>query len=194
VVEHRRRQHQPVDVAQRAAHPAQRRRLVLEVELVERGLAQGAQRRACIQPSEHLPQRRGERVEQRQVAARRRLQPGAAHLHRHRATVLRAATVHLTDRGDRDRLSVQLVQDPARRLAPRLLEDPGDVTHRQRPGGLVARPPELHGQVGERGRQRVGGDNVGGAAERDAAAGGAPHERGAGVQQCAQGGRRADRG
>ena len=79
-----RRHDQPLDVAQDARHAPVRGRLVLEVELVERLLADRAQQRARVGLRQRGAKRCRQRVEQRQVGSHRAVEPRPAHADRHR--------------------------------------------------------------------------------------------------------------
>ena len=65
--------------------------LVLEVELVERLLADPAQQDAGVEGRERHRERRAQGVEQGEVGADRLVEPGAPQLHRDRRAVERAA-------------------------------------------------------------------------------------------------------
>ena len=149
------RDHEPVDPAQRAPQLALGRRLVLEVELVERGLADLAQDRAGVHRAEHLSQRRGEHVEQGEVIANGAGQPGSQDLDRDRCAVAHAA-MDLGAGRHRERLAVELVEDLAVRAAPRALEDLLDVLERdrRRRRGAGAPPTRRAARATRPGRRR----------------------------------------
>ena len=174
--------HEPVDPAQRAPQLTLGRGLVLEVELVERGLADLAQDGTGVHRAEDLSQRHREHVEQGKVIANRAGQPGPQDLDGDGRAVAHAA-VDLGARRDRQRLAVQLVEDLAVRAAPRALEDLLDVFERDRRRGCRPGVLQLGGQPRQRGWDCVGIDQRGGTSECDAAARGAPDERAARLQQ-----------
>ncbi len=103
------RDHEPVDPAQRAPQLALGGGLVLEVELVQRGLADLAQDGARIYRAEDLAQRGGEHVEQGKVIANRTGEPWSQDLDRdlravaHAPVDLRAGRHHEGSRSSSSR-------------------------------------------------------------------------------------------
>ncbi len=95
--------------SQCALEAALNRCLVLEVELVERALADLGKHGARIERRERRGQRRQQPLEQSQVLANRRVETRAAQLDRDRLALAHAA-VNLRGRGHRDRLELELVE------------------------------------------------------------------------------------
>ena len=141
---------------------------MLEVELVQRGLADFAQDDARVDRAEDLAKRSGEYVEQGKVIANRAGEPWPQDLDGDRRAGAHAA-VDLRAGRHRERGTVQLVEDLAVRAAPRALEDLLDVLERDRRRGHGTRALQLGGQPAQRRRDGVVRHQRSGAPERDAA-------------------------
>ena len=181
--------HEVGHVAERAADGALLRRLVLEVELVERLGADAAQQRGTVEPRERRRQRRAEGVEQRQVGAQGGVEAWPAHLDRHLGAVEDAAVDLRHGRHGRGRVEVEVVEHLPRRAAPGVAQR---LLHRlaaERDARLLAGAVEGRGERREPRRERVGREEAGGAAEQQPAVRGLPQQRGAHVEEHAQRGR-----